>query len=361
MSNAQKAVDLLKSGPETIAELINMNNRTNYVHTQLVIGAPTSSKDVEYNTDIEVTFPTDPEPTTGELHYHRLDLGRLFAQKNIRLRDNGYDNVNDLIPALLGEARIAFDTDDLNDDPISGAYPRAVLIRANPLSLRFTGQFSIDVLEPITPDTSFITAPTNAEGSPTGKALKSDGTLWYGNDLSAAKMLTATNGEIELAASVRMVGLSMVFGPQSGDYVVDINANGDWVVPYSIQLVDTRNGEKITDLYDVTLSVEAAQSGGVLDFELQRLYGRLILKDTDNNLTVDNASAYPESQALYQSELRVADYQSKLGSLTRNDSNIPYGTFTVTLTATRKTGSLPDVSISFDAIISATGSASATP
>ncbi len=357
MSNAQKAVDLLKTGPETIAELINMNNRTEYAVGDLVIGNPTTSADSDYNTDIEVTFPApdgEPDPVTGQLHYSRLDLGRLFTGKNIRMVDNSYSSTHDLLAPMLDEARVLLEPEDIVDASISGAYPRTVILRASPTSLRFIGQFSVEVTEVITPDTSFITAPASSTGSPTLKALKSDGSLWYGEGLKAEQMLVAHNSEIEIAFAARMAGVPLVFAPNgSNAYAIDIADQSDWYLPFSIQLISKRNGARITDLYDVSLKV-TAPGGGVLDFDLVRQYGRLVLKDTANNLTVENQNAYPESQALYQSTLRIADHKSKLGTLPLNAAGHPYGTYAVELKAVRKGGGQADVVRTSSVVITGT-------
>lgn len=361
MSNAEKAVDLLQTGEQTIAEIINLANKTNFVHTDLTIGAPRASADESYNTDIEVTFPIeptagnpDPEPVTGELHYNRLDLGRLFQGRSIRIRDtvSPYASVNALIAPLLEEARVGFDTTDFADNAIpASAYPKTVLIKAAPLSLRFVGQFSIELLEPITDDASFVTAPVVTEnGTPSQMALKTDGTLFFGEGNLATRMAVASNGEIELAGAVRMLGYNQAIQSKDDVYHVNIGDSADWTMPFSFALLDKRNGDRITDLYNCSIKV-TAPGGGVLNFELKRQYGRLLLVDSANQLKIENPAAYNDAQTLFQELQRVTFYKSKLGTLSLNAAGAPYGTFQIELRAVRKVGAVDPVVVSYTAEI----------
>lgn len=353
MSN-QNGVDLLLTGEETIVSIINLANKTSYEAGQagLVVGAPRPSADENYNTDIEITFPIEPtagdpepDPVTGELHYNRLDLGRLFAHKTLRVRDGGaaHDTIHDLLIPLLGEARVLLEPADIVDGPIAaGAYPKVIVLKAAPVSLRFVGQFSVEVLEPITDDTSFIVAPVvTANSTPSQAALKTNGTLVAGTDQIATAMFVATNDEIEVAAAARHAQFNQGI-PSNGDgnYLINVADLGDWTIPFSFLLKDKRNADKITDLYDCTVKI-TAPGGGMLNFELKRQYGKLALVDTANNLTIDDPALYNDAQSLYQSIQRVAYYKGKLGSLDLNAAGSPYGIFEVEVKAQRKSGGAP--------------------
>lgn len=366
MSNSQNEIDLLQTGPETIAQLINLANGTSYVPEDLIIGAPRVSADENYNTDIEVTFPiapvggdADPDPVTGELHYPRLDLGRLMAAKNFRIRDTGtpYNNVNDLLVPLLEEARVHFDADDLVDAAIpAGAYPKVVLVRAHENSYRFIGQFSVEILAPIVPDTSFLVAPAEvANTTPAPMATKHDEqgnvTLFAGEGNPIGGLIKSTNGEIEVAGGARLYRVPVVFPPFNDKYNLHIGTEADWNLPFSFALIDRRNGDRLTDLYTCTVKITSAQTGGVLNFELKRRYGKLILEDTANALVLDDPAASNAEDTLYQDIQRLTFYKNKLGSLTLNAAGAPYGTFNIELKAVRKTGGGNPVVVTFDAVV----------
>jgi hypothetical protein len=350
MSN-QSGVDLLLSGEDTIAAIVNLANKTQHEAESLVIGAPRPSADENYNTDIEITFPIEPtaldpepDPVTGEFHYNRLDLGRLFAHKNIRVRDGGvaHNNVHDLLIPLQAEARILIEASDIVDAPIgAGAYPKALILKATPTSLRFVGQFSIEILEPITDDDSFLVAPVVTENTtPSQAALKTDGTLVAGQNEIASAMIVASNGEIEVAGAARHSQFSQGIPAAEGVYHINVADRGDWSIPFSFLLLDKRNGDRITDLYDCTVKI-TAPGGGMLNFELKRQYGKLALVDTANNLTIDDPALYNDAQTLYQAIQRVTYYKNKLGSLDLNDVGAPYGIFEVEVKAVRKSGGAP--------------------
>ena len=357
MSN-QSNPGLLLTGEETITAIVNMANKTQFVASDLIIGNPRSSADQSYNTDIEVTFPIAPtagdpapDPVTGEMHYNRLDLGRLFAKKNIRLRDGGvpHAQVHDLLSEILSEAPILLEPADIVDSAIpAGDYPKAVILKATPESLRFIGQFSIEIAAPVVESTGFLTEPAQqANVTPSGAAVKTDGTLFAGQNEIATAFLLSTNSEIEVAGAARLFKLNQGIPSAEGVYHINVADNGDWTLPFSFLLKDKRNGDKITDLYDCSVKI-TAPGGGVLNFALQRLYGKLALVDSANNLTVDDPANYNEDETLYQSIQRVTFYKSKLGSLQLNSAGSPYGIFEVEIKAVRKNGAFSPVFVSYE-------------
>ena len=350
MSNSSDQVaDLLRNGEQYLADRINQQNGTSFSPNDLVIGAPSKSADEVYNTDIDVTFPAipvageaEPERPVGELHYARFDLGRLLAHKTIRLRDKNYTTTRQLYEALEEEIRIKFDENDFKVEaiPAGSTYPKAVLIRADEVSLRFTGQFSLDILAPIEEDTSIVTAPAvvrNVTLAAPG-VTKKDGTLTHGEGNPGGGFVTASNGEIEIAAAARLVRVNTLFAPNDEGYFLNVADNADWNIPFSFALLDTRNADHITDLYDCAIKITAQQSGGVLNFALRRQYGKLVLVDTDNNLRITDGSTGEFFQSFYQNIQRVSFYKGKLGTLSVNAQGAPYGDFLVELSAVRHSG-----------------------
>ena len=358
MSNTDQVADFLKSGEQYLTDRINQQNGTSFTPGELNIGAPVKSADDVYNTDIEVFFPAipvageaEPENPAGELHYGRFDLGRLLAHKNIRLRDQSYTSTRQLYAALEEEVRIKFDENDFKVQaiPAGDAYPKVVVIRADDVSLRFTGQFSIDILEAIEDDTSIVTAPAETRNVALAapNVIRKDGTLAHGEGNPGGGFVKATNGEIEIAAAARLVRVNTVFAPNAQGYFLNVADNADWNIPFSFALVDERNADHITDLYDCSIKITAVQSGGVLNFALRRLYGKLLLVDADNDLKITDGTTGEEYQSFYQNIQRVSFYKGKLGSLAVNAEGAPFGDFRVELSATRRTGG-PAVTAAFD-------------
>ncbi len=370
-SQNEKVADLLIPGQQFLLDRINATNGTNYTLDQLeesdpalrmVIGAPKASADEVYNTDIEVTFPPAEvagevgDSVTGELHYERFDLGRLFKNRQIVLIDKGYVSQRDLIPAMLEEVQLAFDPEDLPINALipTGDYPKTVVMRADPLSLRFTGQFSLTLQAPIQADTSFIEEPAvTANTAVNNKASRqsTDRTigpreLLIGSGNPTGGLFVATNKELEIAAGARLYKNPLIVPSSNGKYVHNVGSQGDWNIVYSIALLDNRNGLHITDLYDCGLKV-TAPGGGVLHFKLVRRYGRLHFVDSANDLIIDDPAAANEDQTVYQDIQRVFFYKNKLGTLPQNAAGAPLGTYDVELRAARKDGSFDDVVVGF--------------
>ncbi len=354
MSSNDKPADLLIGGEQYLTNLINTTNGTSFVYTDLVIGSPAETEDDIYNTDIDVTFPVAPTPgdpapapVTGTVHYGRFDLGRLFSNRNIRIHDNNYATTHALLAPLLNEARLAFEPDDIVDSALSGPYPRRVVLKAAPLSLRFIGQFSLEIAEAVTYDASVVSAVVVTEGTkPSQKALKTDGTLIVGEHNSAEQMIVATNGELEIAGAARLLKYNGVFKPTSSAYYINVADNDDWTLPFSFLLKNTKNADRVTDLYDCFVKVTSVEANSYLNFQLKRQYGKLLLEDTTNQITITDPAAYNEQGSLYQDLLRPTYYRAKFGSIAKNALGAPYGTFEVELKAVSKNGGA-DVVVAF--------------
>jgi hypothetical protein len=250
--------------------------------------------------------------------------------------------------------RLAFDADDLEQVTLPSQFPKRVVLNAAPLSLRFIGQFSVEILEPIVQDTAFIEAPvvtSNVATSLQARKRDGSGTLFVGAGHSPGSVIRSSNNEIEVCGAGRLYRVPMVFAPINGEYRLNIGDQADWTLLYSFALLDTRNGDRLTDLYDCTVKI-TAPGGGVLNFLLKRQYGRLMLVDEDNELTIDDQTVTNESQTLYQDLQRVTFYKGKLGSLPLNAAGYPYGTYEIELKAERKNGSFPPVVVTFDVVVS---------
>ncbi|QVD49347.1 hypothetical protein LUCX_277 [Xanthomonas phage vB_XciM_LucasX] len=336
MSDSNKTADLTTSGEQFVVDLINAANATSFEASDVVIGAPSVSADEKYNTDIEVTHTVTPDdgqptPVTVEYHYHRFDLARLFANRSIEIVNNNYTTVADLLAPLATEARVVFESTDLVQANLpTGDYPRAVVLKANPMSLRFTGQFSIDLLEAKAVDDSFITEPVITPNATPSQILRSPehGTL-LANNQSAEKLFVASNGEVELFVGARLGKVDYAVGSRNDEVVLDISDQGEWNIPFGAALLKKTNSKRLTDRYAVSLKITAAQGGGVINLALTRKFGRLYLIDTANQIEQHHEEATNADQSLYTDVLYINHVKRKFGSLTLNPAGSPYGDFQI--------------------------------
>lgn len=163
----------------------------------------------------------------------------------------------------------------------------------------------------------------------------------------------SSNGEIEVCGSARLKLPEFAIKSVSGEYRLNIGRENNWSFLYSFAFLDNRNADRITDLYDCSIKV-TAPGGGILNFEITRQYGRIVLVDTDNQLTVFDEKAVNAQQTLCQDILNVSSYKGKLGTLPLNIGGFPYGTYSFELRATRKVGAFPPVIVLFDAVVEGT-------
>lgn len=349
------SIELIHGGEETIVQLLNQENGTSYTVSDLIIGAPTSSADVDYNTDIDITIKKEalpeavvlPEGETGLLvpiHYNRLDLGRLFLNKHLTLRFAEGETIDivSIAAKIKDEVKVVFETvaGDADLVPVtvdSTKLPTSVLLRAADTSLRFTGQFAVDVAKAIVQDTSIITPVEEVANAPIAAplALKADGTLAAGTGNPNGKLIVAGNGELEIAAGARLYKNVNLIAPNENSYAVVVGEAGDWNLPYSFALLNKKNGSTITDLYDISLKVTAATGGGVLNFALKREYGKLVFVDTANDLRIVNGFVAGD-QSVYQDIQRLSAYKQAFGSVETNEAGALLGDYTVEAKAVRK-------------------------
>lgn len=349
------SIELIHGGEETIVQLLNQENGTSYTVSDLIIGAPTSSADVDYNTDIDITIKKEalpeavvlPEGETGLLvpiHYNRLDLGRLFLNKHLTLRFAEGETIDivSIAAKIKDEVKVVFETvaGDADLVPVtvdSTKLPTSVLLRAADTSLRFTGQFAVDVAKAIVQDTSIITPVEEVVNAPIAAplALKADGTLAAGTGNPNGKLIVADNGELEIAAGARLYKNANLIAPSENSYAVVVGEAGDWNLPYSFALLNKKNGSTITDLYDISLKVTATTGGGVLNFALKREYGKLVFVDTANDLRIVNGFVAGD-QSVYQDIQRLSAYKQAFGSVETNEAGALLGDYTVEAKAVRK-------------------------
>lgn len=348
------SIELIYGGEETLIKLLNDENGTTYTVNDVIIGAPTSSADTDYNTDIDITIKKEalpegvvPEGEIGVLipiHYNRLDMGRLFATKHLTLRFAESETIDShaLAAAIQKEVKVILETEgdgaDFVVDPIdSSKLPTSVLLRATETSLRFTGQFAVDVAKAIVQDTTIITPVEEVANAPitAPAAIKADGTLQVGNGNPNGKLIVADNGELQIAVGARRFKNTLLVAPVDNEYTIVVGETSDWNFPYSFALLDKKNGSTITDLYDITLKATATTGGGVLNFALKREFGKLVFVDTANNLRIINGFVSGD-QSVYQDIQRVSLYKAAFGSIETNDAGALLGEFTFEVKAVRK-------------------------
>lgn len=349
------SIELIHTGEETIAMLVNKQNDKNYTPSDLIIGAPSSSADVDYNTDIDITIkksaipeeiqlPEGEDGLTQQFHYNRLDLGQLFLNKHLVLHFAEGETIDTIAIAtkIKDEVKVIFETAAGDADLVqvevdNTKLPTAVLLRATSTSLRFTGQFAVDVAKAIVQDTTIIVPVEEVPDAPVAApgALKQDGTLAVGDGNPNGKLIVASNGELEIAVGARKFKNPSLIAPDENHYDLVVGETADWNFPYSFALLNKKNGTVITDLYDITLKVTAAVGGGVLNFALKREFGKLVFVDTANNLRIINGFVAAD-QSVYQDIQRVSSYKQAFGSVETNEAGALLGDYTIEAKAVRK-------------------------
>ncbi|UTC28412.1 hypothetical protein GURKE_04100 [Brevundimonas phage vB_BpoS-Gurke] len=179
-----------------------------------------------------------------------------------------------------------------------------------------------------------LTEPTTAEDvEPSFKTP--DGYLTHGSGNPVGGMMTATNGEIELAAEARYPNDLTVVQPVEGVYALPQAAGRDWIIPFSFGLTDKTSGKVLTDLYFITMTVtgKAPESDLVLTLRTDAA-GKVHLENPAEGIDITDGTT---DGYVYQNIQRLSFYRKGFSG----------GDFTVTLKAETRTRTSPLVELSF--------------
>ncbi len=186
--------------------------------------------------------------------------------------------------------------------------------------------------------------------------MKPDGTLVHSSGNPATDMTVVTNGELTLASSARKYQSGQTVAPVDNLYTIALDGTEDWSFPYSLALTNAPEGTKVTDLYDVTLSMIAQDVDGSIDYTLtwDDVNGIYHLINTDLELDIDDNTTIMDGKGL-QNIQRMRFYATELGVTELNESGSTLGNFRIRITATRKVGGLDpmvlDIAVATDPLV----------
>lgn len=188
---------------------------------------------------------------------------------------------------------------------------------------------------------------------------KPNGMMIHGDNNPSNNMILADNGEIQVGGRIGIYLLPMSLDNVNNKYVFGIDTDtNDWNMHLCLGLVDSSQlaeGESITDLYDVTISIlpdtEEHTEAGPIVFTLTNVDGDLHLIDEENVLdvisgdTITKLGVTDDKIIGYQNIQRVSQYLEQL--------NIPnnLGKFQIVFNAVRKfeiDEQTPELTLSFN-------------
>lgn len=184
--------------------------------------------------------------------------------------------------------------------------------------------------------------------------LKPDGNLLTGSGSPATDLVTADNGEVQMFGGVRYYRDPVTFAPDADNrYSLDIGTDRDWNFPFQIGLYDTRNATTLTDLYDVTFTIQDVnQPEASLNFVLNRRDGAYFLEDDTHSLSIVDGYADVDG-TVYQEIQRLTFYVAEMygENAPVNNAGAPFSEFLFTLTAARKTGGVEPLVLTWSAVV----------
>lgn len=161
------STDYRQNPDKIVLDLINHDNETNLLLTDVTFGTPVKS-DPEVN-ELEVTLRVNA--ANGSIYsgyqdviYNRVRMS--FTVENepgLQIEIGEETTVHDLLPALNNAYGVQFTTDDLVDGAIPSLSPgdsAKLTLQAKPGSLVFYGEQDIDITMSLIPLDSVITVTT---------------------------------------------------------------------------------------------------------------------------------------------------------------------------------------------------------
>lgn len=145
-------IGLLNLSPRAaLLELINSRNNIELQDDYISISPPTvvSGRQTQVTLKVRKSFdPFAPVPFQGEAPfvYNRLDLGEFFAGVKVDLNMDLPTTTSVFMDIMTAEWGYQFDSDDFYEDIITTANAHGYTLRATPRSLRWVGEFQVNLL-----------------------------------------------------------------------------------------------------------------------------------------------------------------------------------------------------------------------
>lgn len=170
---------------------------------------------------------------------------------------------------------------------------------------------------------------------PSSDTLKPDGKLLIGNNNPASGGITVSNNELEIFFRPGFVGIGTDIPRTGNNYTLNTQNTRDWNWTFSYYLVNNPAAKTLVDLYDIELSVASTYVNftAFIELDSNNLYH---FRNTDKSIDViDNVTN--DIRSLIQNIERLS-FVTFGTAHPHNTAGYPIGTFTFTITATRKEG-----------------------
>lgn len=205
-------------------------------------------------------------------------------------------------------------------------------------------------------DTSMIVdAVTTIGQKPSNVALTAQGNLRIGSSNPSTFLVVTNNGELELFGGARYyrraAGNALPVGTNPPVYEINV-ANStfadlkDWTWVYSAALLNTKNSQTISDLYDLKMIVRGPNA----ELEFYGEWDGLLyhFKNDEHGLDITD-NAVDQTGRFAQNIQRVTFYKDQLQPEIGENTGAPIGDYEFELVATRKIGDVPPLSLKFNA------------
>lgn len=338
-------LDYSKSGVELMVGLINKTNGTIFTVNDLSFSGIGDYSDPDYpekNTKIIATG-TGTTRFTGpkEVYYRRLDLAVQFGGRNVdfAIKPTGstFQGVLAQINDRFGLGLDATDVEwNLVDELITEDTEATLTALIN--SYTYVGSTDITLTQQPVDNTIIIEPETDPDAEVAEQFQTDDGMLLTGTNNPSGDLILTNNGEIQLGGTMRIyLDPAALEQPTPGHFDIVLEGDQDWNFTMVYGLIDTRNGDRLHDLYDLGLKVTAVDTGQELDFELVWDSASQSYHFNDDNHSLNITDGVTNAAATaYQDMQRLVFYKDELQITNLSAAGVPLGDFTFEFHATRK-------------------------
>lgn len=359
-----------KPSKELVVDLINADTGRQFAYGEVTFDNPIERSIHGKNTEVVVRGVLEEGYTGAKvLHYDRLHLGTAMPPAEpegveLMVPNDGFITTGEISERLNRMFGLALEPEDFVDVDLEiSSLPMPLTLTANPNSLAWRGTMAISLVQDrpmfadavIDPNLDGFETPNDDVSHLIDPAVTSGAHVTFRNgsmlagfaSVPSSTFTVCQNAEIEVSACARRLNGETAVDPSGdGSYGLALNGYATWCIPISIGLLDPQPGQRVTDLYDITLGITCPDNS-LVSFKLERDPDDGTFYLTGSGATVIDIQHVTAQGDMVQHIFDMASISHLLGTIMTGPGGAPLGVYTVRLQARRRNSMAPRVLTTF--------------
>lgn len=357
-----------KPSKELVVDLINADTGRQFAYGEVTFDDPYTVNLHNRNTEVIVRGVLDAGYTGAKiLHYNRIHMTEAMLPSEpegveLMVPNDGFITTGEIAERLNQMFGLALEPEDFVDVDLEiTSLPMSVQLTANPVSLAWRGGLAVslvqdrpmfddavtdhnlDGFEVPTGDVSGLVDPTVV---PNILVTFQSGNVLDMGSVPSGGFMVCSNSELELSAAARANGGMVATIADSEGYLLQLGSNSTWCIPLSVGLLNPQPGQKVTDLYDVTLAITCPDNS-VVNFTLEYNEQDEIYELVGTGATIIAGQYSGVDGDVFQHMFDMATITHLLGSVLTGPGGAPLGLYTARFQARRLNSMAPRLLTTF--------------